>query len=131
MPALLLERGLGAAVRDLASRSPLPVDLAIDLGTEASERVPESVESTAYLVVAEALTNTVKHASAERLGITLDRHVGRLRLHIADDGVGGAAPTGAGLQGTIDRVTALEGSVRLDSPPGHGTRLTVEIPCGS
>lgn len=131
MPALLLERGLAAAVRDLASRSPLPVDLEIDLGGEPVERVPEPVESTAYLVAAEALTNAVKHASAERLRISLDRHVGRLRLRIDDDGVGGAAPTGAGLQGTIDRVTALEGSIQLVSPPGHGTRLTVEIPCVS
>jgi signal transduction histidine kinase len=135
MPALLLERGLAAAVRDLAARSPVPVDLEIDLeigsGIEILERVPEPVESTAYLVVAEALTNTVKHASANRLAIRLERHDGRLRLRIDDDGIGGAVPTGAGLQGTIDRVTALEGSVRLDSPPGRGTRLTVEIPCVS
>jgi signal transduction histidine kinase len=135
MPALLLERGLAAAVRDLAALSPLPVDLKIDLetgsGIEIAQRVPEPVESTAYLVVAEALTNTVKHASANRLAIRLERHDGRLRLRIDDDGIGGAVPTGAGLQGTIDRVTALEGSVRLDSPPGRGTRLTVEIPCVS
>jgi len=129
MPALLLERGLAAAVRDLAARSPLPVDVEID--AEVGRDLPASVESTAYLVVAEAVTNAVKHASAARLAIGLERCGPTLRVRVADDGVGGAVPSGTGLQGTIDRVTALEGSVRLDSPPGHGTRLVVELPCVS
>lgn len=129
MPALLLERGLAAAVRDLADRSPMPVDL--DLGPGADRDLSAPVESTAYRVVAEALTNAVKHASADRLTIGLHRDGDVLRLRIADDGVGGAEPTGTGLQGTIDRVTALEGTVLLDSPPGHGTRLVVELPCAS
>ena len=129
MPALLLERGLAAAVRDLATRSPLPVDVEID--AEVGRDLPASVESTAYLVVAEAVTNAVKHASAARLAIGLERCGPTLRVRVADDGVGGAVPSGTGLQGTIDRVTALEGSVRLDSPPGHGTRLVVELPCVS
>ena len=127
MPALLLERGLTAAVRDLAARSPLPVDVEID--AEVGRDLPASVESTAYL--AEAVTNAVKHASAARLAIGLERCGPTLRVRVADDGVGGAVPSGTGLQGTIDRVTALEGSVRLDSPPGHGTRLVVELPCVS
>ena len=129
MPALLLERGLTAAVRDLAARSPLPVDVEID--AEVGRDLPASVESTAYLVVAEAVTNAVKHASAARLAIGLERCGPTLRVRVADDGDGGAVPSGTGLQGTIDRVTALEGSVRLDSPPGHGTRLVVELPCVS
>lgn len=128
MPALLLERGLAAAVRDLGLRSPLPVDL--DVG-DVGDHLPQPVETTAYLVVAEALTNAVKHSGADRLAIRLHRRPGLIHLGIDDDGVGGAAPTGAGLQGAIDRVTALEGSVLIDSPPGQGTRLTVEIPCAS
>lgn len=129
MPALLLERGLAAAVRDLAARSPLPVDVEID--AEVGRDLPAPVESTAYLVVAEAVTNAVKHASAARLAIGVERCGPTLRVRVADDGVGGAVPSGTGLQGTIDRVAALEGSVRLDSPPGHGTRLVVELPCAS
>ncbi|MBN9110214.1 MAG: hypothetical protein J0I34_15700 [Pseudonocardia sp.] len=129
MPALLLERGLAAAVRDLADRSPLPVDLDID--ARIGRDLPAPVESTAYRVVAEALTNAVKHASADRLTIGLHRSGNTLCVRVADDGVGGAEPTGTGLQGTIDRVTALEGTVQLDSPPGDGTRLVVELPCAS
>jgi len=105
------------------------VDVEID--AEEGRDLPASVESTAYHVVAEAGTNAVKHASAARLAIGLERCGPTLRVRVADDGVGGAVPSGTGLQGTIDRVTALEGSVRLDSPPGHGTRLVVELPCVS
>lgn len=128
MPALLMERGLAAAVRDLTDRSPLPVDLALD--GEIEGRVPELVETTAYSVVSEALTNVVKHAGATRVGVEIGCRNGWIRILVSDDGAGGAAPAGgAGLQGMIDRVTALRGSVRLDSPPGCGTRLTVEVPC--
>ena len=130
MPALLLERGLAAAVRDLAARSPLPVDVEID--AEVGRDLPASVESTAYLVVAEALTNAVKHARADAAG---DRPRGRgptLRVEVADDGVGGAGSGGTGLRGMTDRVAPSAGSARARQPaPARHPARAVEIPCGS
>lgn len=135
MPALLLERGLAAAVRDLAARSPLPVDLEIDLGNgsgiEVVERAPEPVESTAYLVVAEALTNTVKHAEARSARVRLWRENGRLRIEVRDDGRGGADPAGHGLDGLHKRLAALDGTLAIASPVGGPTVLYAEVPCAS
>ncbi|MEJ2867802.1 serine hydrolase [Actinomycetospora sp. OC33-EN08] len=130
LPALLIERGLLAAVEDLAERSPLPVVLAAD--PQADEALPPEVESTVYHVVVEAVTNAVKHARATKVSVDVVRLGDRLRVEIADDGVGGAqVGGGAGLRGIADRAGALGGSVTLDSVEGRGTGLVLEVPCGS
>jgi signal transduction histidine kinase len=90
------------------------------------------VASTAYFVVCEALANAVKHAAATRAAVTVEHRGAELHVTVADDGGGGAAtPAGGGLAGLTDRVAALGGRMRLDSPVGAGTRLTVELPCAS
>lgn len=132
MPALLIERGLAAAVEDMAERIPLRTVLDVGEDDQEGRRLPPSVEGTAYHVVAEAMTNAVKHSGASELRIALHRHGGVLYLEVADDGTGGAQPgAGAGMRGIADRVDALGGRLRIDSPADHGTRPTVEIPCGS
>jgi signal transduction histidine kinase len=109
----------------LARRSAVPVQLR--LGTQA--RLPERVEVAAYYVVAEALTNVAKHARASVVEVEVAVDDGLVRLGITDDGVGGADPTrGSGLVGLKDRVEATGGTVRMESRPGHGTRLLVELP---
>jgi signal transduction histidine kinase len=124
-PATLAEGGLTSALKALARRSAVPVQLR--LGTRA--RLPERVEVTAYYVVAEALTNTAKHAGASIVHVDLDADAGLVRLGIRDDGVGGADPTrGSGLVGLKDRVEATGGTLRVDSRPGQGTELLVELP---
>jgi signal transduction histidine kinase len=121
-PAILTHSGLGAAVEVLAQRAPLPVEVAI-----AEERYPAPVESAAYFVAAEALTNVVKYAHATRARILATRTASALHLVVEDDGVGGAAP-GSGLDGLRDRVAALDGRLGIESPTGGGTRIQVEIP---
>jgi signal transduction histidine kinase len=121
-PSILTHSGLAAAVEVLAQRAPLPVELAIP-----EERYPTAVESAAYFVAAEALTNVVKYAHATRARITAARTGAALRLVVEDDGVGGAAP-GSGLAGLRDRVSALDGRLVIDSPRGAGTRISAEIP---
>jgi signal transduction histidine kinase len=129
LPSVLAERGLGAAVEELADRMPIPTALELD---GAPGRLPGPVESTGWFVVSEALTNAVKHAEAEALTVRVGRTNGLLRIEVHDDGVGGAGPAaGAGLRGMADRVDALDGSLSIDSPPGGGTRVVVEVPCGS
>ena len=129
MPAALIERGLTAAIEDLADRVPLPTRLVLAGG---DGRLPPTVERTAYFVVAEALSNAVKHAAADTLTVTLAREPTRLLIGVTDDGVGGATPEGGvGLHGLADRVDALGGRFTLESPVGRGTRLRVELPCGS
>ena len=126
-PPILTEGGLGPALKALAARSAVPVE--ITLGT--TDRLPESVEIAAYYVVSEALTNATKHAHATAIGITVEPDAEERVLHIAvrDDGVGGADFThGTGLVGLKDRVEALSGRILLDSPPGAGTRLRAELP---
>jgi signal transduction histidine kinase len=124
-PAILAEGGLGPALRTLARRSTVPVELR--LGTRA--RLPERVEVTVYYVVAEALTNVVKHADASVVWVDVEADEGLVRLGIYDDGVGGADPSrGSGLVGLKDRVAATGGGLRVDSRPGQGTRLLVELP---
>ena len=91
-----------------------------------------SVEAAAYFVVCEALTNTVKHASASRVALSATRENGTLVVSVADDGVGGAhARRGSGLAGLGDRVSAHGGTLAIASPPGGGTRIEVAIPCDS
>jgi len=124
-PAILSERGLGPALRTLARRSAVPVDL--DLRTNA--RFPEPVEVAAYYVASEALANAMKHAQASRIEMSLATSDGSLLLSVRDDGIGGADPArGSGLAGLTDRVEALGGSIRLDSAAGAGTHLTVDLP---
>src|SRR6266542_2254589 len=124
-PAILTEEGLGAAVSSLANRSALPVRVAVAAG-----RFPAPVEATAYFVVCEALVNVAKHADATEASVSAQRVDGRLRIEIADDGKGGATTArGSGLQGLVDRVAALGGTLRLESPPGAGTVVVAEIPC--
>jgi signal transduction histidine kinase len=124
-PAILSERGLGSALRTLARRSAIPVDL--DVTTKA--RYPEPVEIAAYYVASEALANAMKHAQASRVEISLTTHSGSLLLSIRDDGIGGADPArGSGLAGLTDRVEALGGSIRVHSTAGAGTHITVDLP---
>jgi signal transduction histidine kinase len=124
-PAILFEGGLGPALRTLARRSAVPVELR--MGTRT--RLPERVEVTAYYVVAEALTNVARHSGASEVRVDVNHDDGRVRLAIRDDGVGGADPSrGSGLIGLKDRVEATGGTLLVDSRPGHGTSLLVELP---
>ena len=120
-PAILTQGGLGPALRTLASRSSVPVEVVV----ESEERLSEPVEVAAYYVAAEALTNAAKHAGASRAWVRLERHDGLVRLQVSDNGVGGADPSaGSGLIGIRDRVEALGGSLAVRSPRGEGTVLT-------
>lgn len=130
MPALLIERGLAAAVEDILSRVPLRTGL--EVHDDDAARLPPSVEGTAYHVVAEAVTNAVKHAAARELRVVVRREAGVLHLEVRDDGVGGARPAaGSGLRGLTDRVDALGGRLRVQGVVAGGTRVLVELPCGS
>jgi signal transduction histidine kinase len=124
-PAVLVKGGIEPAVRMLARRSAVPVEL--DL--RADRRLPERVEVAAYYVVSEALTNAAKHAHATVVFVDVDADDARVKLSIRDDGRGGAAPDqGSGLVGLRDRVEALGGQIEISSPAGHGTSLSVSIP---
>ena len=126
-PALLTQRGLMPALRALASRSQVPVTLR----DATIGRLDPSVESAAYFVVSEALTNVMKHANASRVDLTVERDGMSLVLEVSDDGSGGATiDAGGGLRGLSDRVAALDGRLRVESPSGHGTLVRVELPCG-
>jgi signal transduction histidine kinase len=126
-PAILTEEGLAAALESRASRSPFPVRLDVLEG-----RFPAQVEATAYFVVCEALANVAKHADASKAAVTVARSDGVLTIEVSDDGMGGAIPVdGSGLTGLADRVEALGGRFRIESPPGGGTRVLGEIPCAS
>jgi signal transduction histidine kinase len=126
-PAILSERGLDPALRTLARRSAVPVEL--DVTTNA--RFPEPVEIAAYYVASEALANVMKHAQASHIDISLTTRNDSLLLSIRDDGVGGADPArGSGLAGLADRVEALGGSIHLHSAAGAGTHITVDLPVG-
>jgi signal transduction histidine kinase len=122
-----LDDGLGAALGQLAARSPLRT---VVEATE--ERFDDRIETAAYFVASEALANAVKHAHASSLRIVAARHNGSLTLAVHDDGIGGARTgAGTGLAGMADRVAALGGSLEVESPPGAGTVITVELPCAS
>jgi signal transduction histidine kinase len=124
-PAILSEGGLGPALKTLARRSAVPVELHVNI----HERLPESVEVAAYYVVAEALTNAAKYAQATVVGVSVDISRANLRLSVTDDGVGGAdSHKGSGLIGLIDRVEALGGQLRISSVVGSGTSLLATIP---
>jgi signal transduction histidine kinase len=139
-PPLLSRGGLRRSLAALTRRSPIPVDLEIDL----YERPPEAIETAVYYVVSEALTNAIRYSNASAISVTIatDHEGGpfgvrldgsgrivHLHVTIADDGVGGAqASVGSGLMGLIDRIDALGGHFALESPPGGGTRVSVELP---
>jgi signal transduction histidine kinase len=124
-PAILSTRGLGPALRTLARRSAVPVDL--DVTTNA--RCPEPIEIAAYYVASEALANAMKHAHASRIEMSLTTRDGSLLLSVRDDGVGGADPaSGSGLAGLADRVEALGGSIHVRSAAGAGTLIIVDLP---
>jgi signal transduction histidine kinase len=124
-PQVLTDHGLAAAVAELADRSPLRVT--VDL---PAQRLPAPVESAAYFVTAEALTNAVKHASATTVAVTGRVDGGTLVVEITDDGLGGADPSaGTGLAGLGERVAALSGTLHLTSPLGGPTVLRLEVPC--
>jgi signal transduction histidine kinase len=125
-PAILSKGGLGPALKTLARRSDVPVEL--DLAVD--RRLPESAEVTVYYVVAESLTNAAKHAQASVVRVGVETGPVSLRLSIQDDGVGGAdMGKGSGLVGLTDRVEAIGGQMTISSHPGSGTSLLVEIPC--
>jgi signal transduction histidine kinase len=127
-PPVLADRGLAAALAAVAARSPVPVDLAVDLSTE---RLAPVTENTAYFVVSEALANVAKHSDATTCRVEVRCTGDRLRVVVEDDGSGGAvlAP-GHGLSGLTDRLLAVDGELTVDSPRGGPTRLTAELPCG-
>ncbi len=124
-PAILSDSGVGPAVKALARRSPVPVDLQVNV----PERLPEQIEVAAYYVVSEMLTNAAKHANASAVHVEIEMAGPVLRVSVSDDGSGGADPTnGSGLVGLRDRVEALGGTISLQSPAAEGTRVTVKLP---
>ncbi|HEU0023512.1 MAG TPA: sensor histidine kinase [Thermoleophilaceae bacterium] len=125
-PAVLSDRGLDAALEALAHRSPVPVEVEATPG----ERLPESVELAAYFVVAEALTNVAKYASASHVTVRAVRDNGHVVVEVTDDGVGGADPTkGSGLNGLADRLCSVDGQLEVLDARGGGTVVRAEIPC--
>jgi signal transduction histidine kinase len=123
LPSVLTRGGLRAGVGALASRMPVPVDIGVSV-----ERLPLAVEATAYFIVAEALTNVAKHSHANRAAVTARIEDGTLQVQVRDDGIGGAQPDGSGLLGLGDRLAALEGSLRVESPVDGGTLIAAAIP---
>jgi len=124
-PAVLSDRGLGAALEALAGRAPVPVEVS---GVPEQPIAPD-IEAAAYFVTAEALTNVAKYANARTASVRLSLDDGRLRVCVEDDGVGGAdLSAGTGLRGLRDRVDALDGRLEIESPLGQGTTITVEMP---
>jgi signal transduction histidine kinase len=129
-PPLLARRGLAAAVRAATKRSAIPIELELDIPDE----LPPAIEAAAYYVCAEAVTNTVKHAQASQVWLTIARENGRLRVDVRDDGIGGACVDcdgdATGLGGLLDRVETLDGTLEVVSPEGGGTRLVATFPVG-
>jgi signal transduction histidine kinase len=125
-PAILVERGLPAALDDLSRRAALPVRLDVAIDT----RLPEPVEAAGYFVASEALANAAKHSHAREVRLAASRDGRLLVVDVADDGIGGATTgRGSGLRGLADRVEALGGRLTVSSPPGRGTTVRAEIPC--
>ena len=125
-PPLLTERGLPVALDELCRRAALPAHLELTL----DRRLPDQVESAAYFVASEALTNAAKHSHGKEVRVAASCEGHDLILEVSDDGIGGAGVAGgSGLRGLADRVEALGGRFTLSSPPGRGTSLRAEIPC--
>jgi PAS domain S-box-containing protein len=124
-PALLAERGLAPALEALTARAPFPVELSVAI----EERLPEPVEAAAYYLASEALANAAKHADPSSATVSVRHEDDVVLVEIADDGPGGAdVAGGTGLRGLIDRIEALGGTLRVESPPGDGTRLLARLP---
>jgi signal transduction histidine kinase len=123
LPAALAHGGLKAGVDTVVARLELPVDVDVP-----AERFPPEIEATAYFVVAEALTNVVKHANAARATVTARVEDGTLRVEVHDDGKGGARPSGSGLVGLADRLAVLGGQLRVGTPADGGTLVAADIP---
>ena len=124
-PRRLDRAGLEEAIRTLARRAPVPVEV-----HACGERLPAQVETAAYFVVSEALTNVAKYAQAAHAWVDVSRQDGLVRVDVTDDGIGGASPCdGTGLAGLADRLGALDGHLQIESPTGAGTHVTAEIPC--
>jgi signal transduction histidine kinase len=123
LPSVLTRGGLRAGVGTVVARLDLPVSL--DL---TAERFPVEIEASAYFIVAEALTNVIKHSQAARAEVRASVSDGVLRLEIRDDGIGGADQSGHGLVGLGDRATALGGRLQIESPAGGGTQVTATLP---
>jgi signal transduction histidine kinase len=125
-PAILSERGIGAAVEALVARAPLEIEMSV----EVDERFPAPVEAAAYFVIAEGLTNIVRYAQTNRATVAVRRFGGEVEVVVSDAGAGGATiEGGTGLRGLTDRLAVLDGRLTLSSPPGEGTRLEAHIPC--
>ena len=126
-PPVLTDRGLDAALSGLAARSPIPVDVHVDMPV----RPKPLIEAVAYFVVAEALTNVAKHSRASQAKVVVEGHgyPGVLAIMISDDGVGGADPQGAGLSGLASRVSGVDGRLTVESPYGGPTIIAAELPC--
>jgi signal transduction histidine kinase len=123
---VLTDRGLPAALGELADNASIPVAV----HTEIGGRLPSHVEATAYFVVAEALTNIAKHSGACAATIAVRQHKGALTVEVTDNGVGGADPArGTGLTGLADRVAVVDGRMLMSSPIGGPTMVCVELPC--
>jgi len=123
-PAILTEQGLDPALSALAARSPVPVEVEVTVG-----RLPAALEAAAYFIVAEALANVAKHASATSAVVRVHRDGGLLVVEVEDDGAGGADQNGNGLSGLADRAAAVEGRVEVSSPVGGPTLIRAELPC--
>ena len=124
-PAVLSDHGLEHAVRALAQRASVPVELDTAL---PDERLPMPVEAAGYFVVSEALTNVARYARASHARVVVEERAGQLEITVSDDGVGGARlGRGSGLQGLEDRLAAVDGTLNVDSPPGEGTRLRATV----
>ena len=126
-PGLLTERGLAAAVAELAARSPIPATAHVDVAVKPSP----AVETAAWFVVSEALANAAKHSEASHVTVWLTLRDAELSVEVVDDGRGGADPTGGGLQGLAQRVAALDGTLEVYSPPGGPTVVRASLPCAS
>jgi signal transduction histidine kinase len=124
-PAILSQAGLAPALKSLARRSAVPVELKVQL----EGRFPPTIEVAAYYIVSEALNNTAKHGRASVAKVTVGKDTGWLRIQVSDDGAGGADfRNGSGLIGLIDRVASLGGTLVISSPQGAGTTLVAELP---
>ncbi|MEV5573689.1 histidine kinase [Spirillospora sp. NPDC052269] len=126
-PSALDSEGLAAALEAVAERAPFPVD--VEVALDAPGRPPREVETAAYFVVCEAVTNAAKHAGASRVSVRVTGDGRILVVRIIDDGTGGAEPSGGGLRGLARRAAALDGTFTVASPPGGPTEITAELPC--
>jgi signal transduction histidine kinase len=126
LPVALAHGGLRGGINSIVARLDLPVEVDVP-----AERFPAEIEASAYFIMAEALTNVVKHARASSAGVRASVEGGTLRVEIGDDGIGGADRSGHGLVGMSDRVTALGGGLKVESPAGGGTHVVATLPVRS